>query len=84
MIGVCVTCNSQLLTDGSCPNCFGTGMLGQCRGDGVSHNHFPKSVPMQLGLIAGHCGKCGAPYTQDTYTGVLRPYCACWNIAKEG
>lgn len=41
-----------------------------------------KSIPMVLGFPAGHCGKCGAPYFQDSYTGALRPLCACWNLPQ--
>ena len=38
--------------------------------------------------IAGHCGKCGAPYfTQDgAWLGVVpppvTPTCACWNLPR--
>jgi hypothetical protein len=42
-----------------------------------------KGIPLVLGMLAGTCGKCGAPYYQDTYTGALRPLCACWNIPKK-
>lgn len=51
--------------------------------------HLEKSLQelRQKGLfrrseaIAGHCGKCGAPYFQDGHTGALRPICACWNLS---
>lgn len=39
-------------------------------------------VPM--GGVAGHCGKCGAPYTCEQVpggTGVQYvPLCKCWNV----
>lgn len=37
-------------------------------------------------MVAGHCGKCGAPYTQDLTVGSLgaqpkfTPSCKCWNV----
>lgn len=39
-----------------------------------------EEVPM--GLFAGSCGKCGAPFYQDSFTGVLKPICCCWNLPK--
>lgn len=36
--------------------------------------------------VVGHCGKCGAPYTQETgpWWGItpppLTPTCSCWNV----
>lgn len=41
-----------------------------------------QTVPLQLGFVAGHCAKCGAPYYQDSFTGALRPICVCWNLPK--
>ena len=37
--------------------------------------------------IAGHCGKCGAPYTAPgIWHGIIpppmTPSCACWNIPQ--
>ena len=38
--------------------------------------------------VTGHCGKCGAPYMQETgpWFGVLPPpivpSCQCWNTGK--
>lgn len=31
-------------------------------------------------LPAGHCGKCGAPYTIEG--GKPKPLCVCWNLPK--
>jgi len=40
-----------------------------------------------MNTIAGHCGKCGAPYYVPTvWHGVTpptpTPTCACWNLPK--
>jgi hypothetical protein len=37
--------------------------------------------------VAGHCGKCGAPYyAPSVWHGVLppapQPTCACWNLPR--
>jgi hypothetical protein len=36
--------------------------------------------------VAGHCGKCGAPYTADLLAGTgppkFIPTCACWNVPR--
>lgn len=41
------------------------------------------SVPMPS-VAAGHCGKCGAPYTMDMTAGIgppkFIPSCKCWNL----
>lgn len=39
-----------------------------------------------MSTIAGHCGKCGAPYSiPDSWSGTIappcEPTCACWNIS---
>ena len=49
----------------------------------ADHEEYQKrGIPLVLGSLAGSCGKCGAPYYQDNYTGALRPLCACWNLLK--
>lgn len=40
-----------------------------------------------MNIIAGHCGKCGAPYTSPlVWHGItpppMTPTCACWNIGQ--
>jgi hypothetical protein len=37
-------------------------------------------------IAAGHCGKCGAPYTVDMLAGAIGPprfitSCKCWNVS---
>lgn len=38
-------------------------------------------------IIAGHCGKCGAPYYTDMklsdFPSPPKPTCVCWNIPTE-
>jgi hypothetical protein len=46
-------------------------------------NPRTSTVAISPGMVAGHCGKCGAPYTYDPPFGTTQskftPSCKCWN-----
>lgn len=62
----------------ACHKCGGPLTTGGCMRCSI----LKDGIPLVLGTPAGTCGKCGAPYFQDTYTGALRPICVCWNLPK--
>lgn len=69
---------SETVEDPVCPHCLGKHPNYQS-----CPNYVPNFVPIvPMGLHAGHCGKCGAPFYQDSFTGVLKPICSCWNLPK--
>ena len=68
----------------------------QCHNPNCEGTHFAPSPgyapPPQPAAwwpsIAGHCGKCGAPYTVDLVTSGFGPpkfhlTCVCWNVSRE-
>lgn len=63
-----------------CPACC-RWHRGSCSSGGPVPYQLVYNVP---GAAAGHCGKCGAPYTQDFNHMDTSPRfvasCKCWNV----
>ena len=72
----CGSTNIEITTGGyTCRDCK-TGLH-----DLVHRYRATRPEPYTPVVAAGHCGKCGAPYTVD-FNGSYKPLCVCWNLPK--